>query len=150
MKIVSVSGNYALCERVKDYCKEKWEKVYGCFAECADKSVTAELLPQTWVALGSEDRIIGFYQLSEREYITRKDEFTPFITSLFVDPIMRGGLGMGETLLNHARCEAAKLGFDKVYLTTDHIGYYEKYGFREIGLDMYDWGRPTKLYEADT
>lgn len=107
-------------------------------------------MPQTWVALWSEDRIIGFYQLSEREYITRKDEVTPFITSLFVDPIMRGGLGMGETLLNHARCEAAKLGFDKVYLTTDHIGYYEKYCFREIGLDMYDWGRPTKLYEADT
>lgn len=65
------------------------EKVYGCFAECADKSVAAELLPQTWVALGSEYRIIGFYQLSEREYITRRDEFTPFITCLFVDPIMR-------------------------------------------------------------
>ena len=53
-------------------------------------------------------------------------------------------------LLDHARYEAAKLGFDKLYLTTDHIGYYEKYGFREIGLDLYDWGRPTKIYESGT
>lgn len=149
MKIVSIAGNALLCEKVKEYCKENWEKVYGCFAECADKSAAAEILPQTWVALVG-NRIAGFYQLSEREYITRKDEFTPFITSLFVDPTMRGGLGMGKTLLDHARYEAAKLGFDKVYLTTDHIGYYEKYGFREIGLDLYDWGSPTKLYEADT
>ncbi|MDE6133695.1 MAG: GNAT family N-acetyltransferase, partial [Oscillospiraceae bacterium] len=82
--------------------------------------------------------------------IPTTDAFTPFNTSLYVDPIMRGGLGIGEVLLDHARYEAAKLGFDKLYLTTDHIGYYEKYGFREIGLDLYDWGRPTKLYEADT
>lgn len=150
MKIVSIAGNSVLCEGVKEYCKEKWEKVYGCFAECADKSVTAAFLPQTWVALGVEDEIAGFYQLSEHDFITRKDEFTPFITSLFVDPNMRGGLGMGKMLLDHARYEAARLGFDKLYLTTDHIGYYEKYGFREIGLDLYDWGRPTKLYEADT
>ncbi|MDE5859299.1 MAG: GNAT family N-acetyltransferase [Oscillospiraceae bacterium] len=150
MKIVSIAGNSVLCEKVKAYCKEKWGKVYECFAECADKSVTAELLPQTWVALEFEDEITGFYQLSEHDLITRKDEFTPFITSLYVDPIMRGGFGMGEMLLDHARYEAARLGFDKLYLTTDHIGYYEKYGFREIGLDMYDWGRPTKLYEADT
>lgn len=150
MKIVSIAGSPALCESVKEYCKEKWEKIYGCFAECADKSVTAALLPQTWAALGAEDEILGFYQLSEHDLITRKDEFTPFITSLYVDRNMRGGFGMGKMLLDHARYEAAKLGFDKLYLTTDHIGYYEKYGFREIGLDLYDWGRPTKLYEADT
>lgn len=150
MKIVSISGNPVLCEKVKEYCKEKWGKVYGCFAECADKSVAAELLPQTWIVLVGEDEIRGFYQLAENDHITRKDEFTPFIASLYVDPDMRGGFGMGKTLLDHARYEAAKLGFDKLYLTTDHIGYYEKYGFREIGLDLNDWGRPTKLYEADT
>ena len=150
MKIVSIAGNAVLCKKAKAYCKEKWNKVYDCFTECADKSFNAKLLPQTWVVLGFEDEIMGFYQLSEHDLITRKDEFTPFITSLYVDPTMRGGFGIGEMLLDHARYEAARLGFDKLYLTTDHIGYYEKYGFREIGLDMYDWGRPTKLYEADT
>ena len=150
MKIVSIAGSIVLCEKAKEYCKEKWEKVYGCFAACADESVSAKLLPQTWVVLGDDDGIMGFYQLSEHDLITRKNEFTPFITSLFVDPTMRGGLGTGKMLLDHARYEAAKLGFDKLYLTTDHIGYYEKYGFREIGLDLYDWGRPTKIYESGT
>ncbi|MNI91549.1 hypothetical protein D3C73_1492310 [compost metagenome] len=45
---------------------------------------------------------------------------------------------------------AARLGFKRVYLTSCEIGYYEKYGFREVGLTTYTWGRPTKVYEHDT
>jgi N-acetylglutamate synthase-like GNAT family acetyltransferase len=52
--------------------------------------------------------------------------------------------------LDHVRREAGRLGFKIVYLTTDHIGYYEKYGFREVGLTTFAFGRPTKVYESGT
>ncbi|MNN87264.1 hypothetical protein D3C81_2047940 [compost metagenome] len=52
--------------------------------------------------------------------------------------------------MEHARKLVGQLGYAKVYITTDHILYYEKYGFREIGLDNFEWGRPTKIYEHDT
>lgn len=155
MRIISVKNNAELCEKVKAYCKENWSKVYESFAATADKSITAEKFPQTWVIFGchsGEDvqRIIGFYQLAENDHLTVHNKLTPFIRMLFVDPKFRNGELYGKAALDHAREMLGKMGFDTAYLHTDLIGYYEKYGFDEIGLDITDYGSPTKIYSADT
>lgn len=108
-------------------------------------------LPETWIMVGGmqEDEIKGFYQLCDAEPVENETKRSPWLTTLFVEPDLRGW-HYGELLMNHARYEAGKLGFDKMYLATDHIGFYEKYGFREIGLERFAWGRPTKIYETDT
>lgn len=151
MNIYSVKNDPLLCEKVKLYCMKNWNKVYESFAENADKSVGADILPQTWVIKGMEEEkeILGFYQLISHESVTRFSDLSPFISAVYVDERVRG-YGCGELILDHARYEAANLGFGKVYIATDHIGFYEKYGFREIGLDIYTWGRAAKLYESDT
>ena len=153
MTFESVRNNPELCEQVKAYCREKWEKVSGVFARTADRSVSAEQFPQTWVMLMKTPegtRVTGFYQLEEKDRLTIHTELTPFITTLFVDPGMRGGKGFGEMILNHARGVLGSMGYDTAYLCTDHIGYYEQYGFEEIGLDLTDYGQPTKVYITDT
>ncbi len=149
MNLYSVKNNPELCEKVKLYCNEKWEKIYQCFAEAADKSVDADTLPQTWVILGmeGEKEILGFYQLIHHESLTCRTDLSPFVASLYVDERVRG-YGYGELILNHAKYEAARLNFKKLYIASDHIGYYEKYGFREIGLDTCTWGRAAKIYVA--
>ena len=151
MNIYSVKNNKELCKSVKLYCMEKWNKVYKLFSENADLSVNADKLPQTWVIKGMEQEkeIIGFYQLIENDNLAHRTELSPFVSTLYVDERVRG-YGFGELMLTHAKYEAAKLGYDKLYISTDHIGYYEKYGFREIGMDTYTWGNPTKIYEAYT
>ncbi|MCM1334261.1 MAG: GNAT family N-acetyltransferase [Bacteroides sp.] len=151
MKIISVKNDPALCENVKATCAEKWGKVSAVFSKTANESVAAEALPQTWVLLGGEgeDTVFGFYQLAAHDFLTRFRELSPFLCTLFVDATCRD-LGFGGLLIRHAKYEAARLGFEKLYLSTDHIGYYERYGFREIGLDVDAWGRPTKVYAAYT
>lgn len=151
MRIVSLQGNPELCLQIKAYCAEQWSKISEVFAENADKSVSAEALPQTWVMLGGEkeDTVLGFCQLAERDCLTRFSDRSPFLASLFIGKDLRGW-GWGELLISHAKYEAARLGYEKLYVSTDHIGYYEKYGFREIGLDIDVWGRPTKVYAAYT
>jgi GNAT superfamily N-acetyltransferase len=104
-------------------------------------------LPQCQIMLKGE-RIIGYYQLVELELIIRKD-LSPWITCVFIDERERGRR-LSSKLLEHGRTIAGKLGYPKVYLTTDHIQFYEKFGFREIGLDKFFSGRPTKIYEHDT
>ncbi|MBD3922159.1 GNAT family N-acetyltransferase [Paenibacillus sp. PR3] len=94
------------------------------------------------------EQIIGFYQLLEKELIERTD-LSPWISCVFIDENRRGER-LIEQLLLHGRITAGNLGFDKVYLTTDHIHLYEKFGFREIGIDRFVWGRPTKIYEHHT
>ena len=69
MNIYSVKNNKELCESVKLYCKEKWNKVYKPFSENAELSVNSDKLPQTYVIKGMdrEKEIIGFYQLIEND-----------------------------------------------------------------------------------
>jgi len=95
-----------------------------------------------------DDNIIGFYQLVEQELIIRKD-LSPWITCVFIDEQERGQR-LSSKLLGHGRTIAGGLGYNEVYLTTDHIQFYEKFGFREIGLDKFVSGRLTKIYEHDT
>lgn len=131
-----------------EYVKEQWPNVEKVVIPKIHESLTTkDGLPFTFLLLRN-DVIIGFYQLIEQEFLTRKD-LSPWIAPLFIDKKERGN-ALGSLLLEHARKIAGKLGYQRVYLTTDHIRYYEKYGFREIGLDNFEWGRPTKIYEHDT
>jgi ribosomal protein S18 acetylase RimI-like enzyme len=119
--------------------------------------------PQGYFML-KENKVIGWTGLHEKEVVTGRvygwegsiekpeilsDELSPWITPLLVHPDERGNR-YGKMLLEYARKEAGRLGFKVVYLTTGEIGYYEKYGFREVGLTTFTWGRPTKVYEHDT
>ena len=152
MKIISIRKNPQWAETAKAYCEEKWSDVYGAFEDTLNQCLQKEnRLPETWLMLGGmqQDEIKGFYQLCDAEPVEDETKRSPWLTTLFVEPDLRGW-HYGELLMNHARYEAGKLGFDKMYLATDHIGFYEKYGFREIGLERFAWGRPTKIYEADT
>jgi GNAT superfamily N-acetyltransferase len=132
-----------------EYVKKRWPKVQQAVLPYIQESLISkdEEFPFTFLLL-KHDVIIGFYQLIEQEFITRKD-LSPWIAPLFIDESKRGK-ALGAVLLEHARKIAGQLGYAKVYLATDHILYYEKYGFKEIGLDNFEWGRPTKIYEHDT
>jgi ribosomal protein S18 acetylase RimI-like enzyme len=125
--------------------------------------------PQGYVMV-QDERVIGWTGLHEQEVVSgpvygwvggnaphsgaqeqeiRSEDLTPWITPLLVDPHHRGNR-YGKFLLEHARKEAGRLGCKQVHLTTGEIGYYEKYGFREVGLTTFNWGRPTKIYQHDT
>jgi GNAT superfamily N-acetyltransferase len=123
-----------------------------CFA---DSTKSADMLPQGYMLI-KDDSIIGFVGLLQHECVAGEvfgagqkglmsDQLTPWISPMAVAPQERGH-EYGTLLLRHVREQAGKLGFVKLYLTTNHIGYYEKYGFREFGLTSFKWGHPTKIY----
>lgn len=131
-------------QELADYVCRNWPAVKDVVLPEIPKSLhPQDSLPLT-VLLLRDGEMKGFYQLLEQECIQRKD-LSPWISPLFVDESERGH-ALGEQLLWHARQTAGSLGYDQVYLTTNHIQYYEKYGFREIGLDLFESGRPTKIY----
>lgn len=120
-------------------------------------------LPQGYFMM-KNDKVIGWAGLHEKELVFGKvygwegtisknevmsEDLSPWITPLLVHPDERGN-SYGKYLLEHVQNEAGKLGFKLIYLTTGEIGYYEKYGFREVGLTTFTWGRPTKVYEYKT
>jgi GNAT superfamily N-acetyltransferase len=148
IRIVSLKGLPSYQRTLIDYVGNNWKPVFYAFTDViAELFSTEKDLPQCHMLLKGE-KIIGFYQLIEQELILRKD-LSPWITCIFIDEHERGNR-LSSVLLEHGRTMAGKLGYKKVYLTTDHIELYEKFGFREIGLDKFIFGRPTKIYEHDT
>jgi ribosomal protein S18 acetylase RimI-like enzyme len=146
---------------------ECWELLLEHFNEFtsmhpAEVLASAEPLPQGYFMLKS-DRVIGWTGLHKHEFVSGRvygweglikkeeilsEELSPWITPLLVHPDERGN-NYGKMLLEYARRDASRIGFKIVYLTTNHIGYYEKYGFREVGLTTFTFGHPTKVYEHD-
>ncbi len=148
ISIVSLKDFPNYRQALTDYVEKNSKGWLKPFTEVLNEIFSGEKdLPKCYMMLRDDD-IIGYYQLVEQELITRKD-LSPWITTVFIDEQERGQR-LSSKLLEHGRTVAGKLGYAKVYLTTDHIQFYEKFGFREIGLDKFVWGRPTKIYEHDT
>ncbi len=58
-------------------------------------------------------------------------DYGPFINCVFVDEASRGHR-LSEKMIKKALEYAKTLGYDTVYLKSEHHGLYEKYGFEKI------------------
>jgi N-acetylglutamate synthase-like GNAT family acetyltransferase len=76
-------------------------------------------------------RMAGFCTLSETDCLPDV-EYTPCISYVFVGEPYRGNR-LSQRLISSALDYAGELGFQEVYLISDHVGLYEKYGF--VGVD---------------
>ncbi|ADL52976.1 GNAT family N-acetyltransferase [Clostridium cellulovorans] len=145
IKIISLHEKPQLANEVIDYANKNWPPISKYFTEVVQQVLdTDESLPKCFILLKNQ-RIIGLYTLVNQDLVERKD-LSPWIAMIFIDEKERAQ-GLCKEILLHGRRIAGDLGFDKVYLSTNHIGLYEKYGFKEIALDMFVWGRPAKIYE---
>ncbi len=84
------------------------------------------------------DELVSFCTLTKNDCV-KDDMLYPWIGFLFTSPAYRGQR-FSELVINAAYDEAIKLGYERVYLATDHIGFYEKYGFTylENRIDIYN------------
>jgi N-acetylglutamate synthase-like GNAT family acetyltransferase len=101
-------------------------------------------LPQFYLLL-DKGGIIGCAALLTNDFISRHDLY-PWVGCLYVDEARRGK-AYGRLLLEYAARCAKLAGFNRIYLTTDHDGYYEKYGWTrmEDGIDLFS-GESSRIY----
>lgn len=146
MKIISIRQSPEFKDSAIDYFQSVWASpnTMKVYEDCITHAITASgPLPQ-WYLLMEEDKIIGCAGLITNDFISRMDLY-PWICALYIEAAYRGK-GYGALLLEQARLDAEKGGFTQVYLCTDHIGYYEKYGFDFIGLGYHPWGESSRVY----
>ena len=81
--------------------------------------------------------LVSFVTLTHQDCIDDKSLF-PWIGFFYTFPQYRGHR-YGGLLLEHAAAQAAAAGHRQVYIATDHIGLYDKYGFTylENRTDIY-------------
>lgn len=150
LQLFSVREHPELTEDVIAFFQRHWAtensmKVYeNCIRSCIE---TESPLPQ-WYVLMLNGKIVAGAGLITNDFISRMDLW-PWLAALYVEEECRG-CALGRELIRHALDEAARLGFDNLYLCTDHIGYYEKYGFTAIAEGFHPWGDRSRIYRAST
>ncbi len=147
-RIVGVRENPDLLDRAVDYFTQKWGIDRRIYMDCIGNSITTRSPLPRWYLLMKQDEIIGGYGLITNDFISRQDLW-PWFCALYIEEPYRGHQ-LGARLLEHGRTEAGKLGFKKLYLATDHVGYYEKYGWSCIGDGFHPWGDQSGIYERET
>ncbi len=148
LKILSLRETPQELERFVRYFSARWrnEALYrDCMTACLNSDSP---LPQWYLLLDENGEIIGGAGLIISDFTARGD-LCPWFCALYIEEAYRGH-AYGARLIAHVRNEAARLGYRKIYLCTDHAGYYEKYGFGYLGMSSDPFGSSSRIYCAET
>jgi len=97
-----------------------------------------------FVTINDNGDIIGYCVFSKTDCIPNV-EYTPYISFIFVEERYRGqriSEKMILTVINYAK----ELQFTEIYVVSDHINLYEKYGFSKIDEKLDHNGRLESIY----
>ncbi len=90
------------------------------------------------------DNLVSFCTFAEKDDIQPTD-LTPWIGWVYTFPAYRGKHYAGK-LLSHAEALAKEVGIKNIYISTNHIGLYEKYGYEFFQVMKDIEGEDSRVY----
>ena len=89
------------------------------------------------------ENLVSFVTFTGQDAV-RDESLTPWIGFVYTVPSYRGHRYAGQ-VLSHAEEQAANRGYSKIYIATDYVGLYEKYGYsyQENRIDC--WGSDQRV-----
>lgn len=146
IKVISVRENPEYKDIAIDYISSKWASVSRIIYDDSVNHciLSPNSLPQ-WYLLEKDKKIIGCAGLITNDFISRMDLY-PWICALYIEEEYRGSF-YSSLLMDKAIEDTINAGYKSIYLCTDHVGFYEKYGFNYIGQGYHPWDEESRIYE---
>ena len=117
-------------EQAAAWFHQKWHVPLEAYRESMlDCLVGKSPVPQWYLAVEGE-RIVGGLGVIENDFHPRKD-LSPNVCAVYVEEDRRCR-GIAGTLLKLACRDMATQGVPTLYLLTDHVGFYERYGWEYL------------------
>ena len=122
----------------------KWGVPKEAYLECMKEYLSGET-EYGWYLCLDGDKIVGGMGVIENDFHDRKD-LSPNVCAVYTEEDYRK-FGIAGNLLNMVVDDLKTKGISPVYLVTDHIGFYERYGWEFFCTAQGD-GEPdmTRLY----
>lgn len=144
LEIISLRERPALLERAATWFHEKWGVPRDAYLDAMRPFLSGES-DYGWYLCLDGDRIAGGLGVIENDFHDRKD-LAPNICAVYTESAYRGR-GVAGRLLDAAVRDLRAAGISPVYLVTDHVGFYERYGWTFHCLAHEDGtARPTRVY----
>jgi len=148
MKVINLREQKEYKEKSIAYFQEIWANDDSklMYEDCISRSLVTESPLPVWYLLLDGDKIIGCVGLITNDFISSMDLW-PWLAAVYVEKEYRGN-SYASLLIEAVKKDASKAGFSRLYLATDHNGYYEKFGFNYIGEGYHPWGESSRVYEC--
>mgnify|MGYP001164428106 CR=1 FL=1 len=128
--------------------QEKWgiplEEYLTSIEECIDGAAP---VPQ-WYLVIDKEQIIAGAGVIENDFHERKD-LAPNVCALYVEPELRCR-GIAGRLLSQICQDMAVKGIETLYLITEHVSFYERYGWEYLYLVKGEDGEWMRMYKKHT
>ena len=143
MEIRQIFSNDSLWQKTIDYGKNCSWKAGITFAKKLENNNFSE-----WegVFIAIDDNKIAGYCTFEKKDCIPEVEYTPYISCIFVGEEYRGKR-LSEKMILYVMDYAKKLNIMEIYIVSDHINLYEKYGFKKIDEKMAHWGKMQSIFK---
>ena len=115
-----------LKENAASWFSSKWRVPKEAYLECMNAYLNQET-ELGWYLCLNNDQIIGGLGVIDNDFHDRVD-LSPNVCAVYTEEDYRNHKIAG-TLLNKAVEDLRSKGISPVYLVTNHIGFYEKYGW---------------------
>ena len=130
-KIVTLRDRKDLADKAANWFHSKWGVPVEAYKECIDVYISNETEYGWYLCLDGE-KIIGGMGVIENDFHDRKD-LTPNVCAVYTEEEYRGKRVSGN-LLDYVVEDCRAHNISPVYLVTDHIGFYERYGWEFLCL----------------
>lgn len=142
MNIKAITSSDGMWNKVRNYAEGCSWKAGKSLASNMDNNAFCDW-ERVIVAVDNE-KICGYCTVAKTDCIPDV-HYTPYIGYMFIDELYRGNR-LSQQLICYAMNYLKSIGFDKVYIVSDHVNLYEKYGFFVIDRKMAPWGSEEKIY----
>ena len=126
IRYISLRERPGLNQAAAAWFHGKWGVPEDAYLACMDAYLNGET-EYGWYLCMDGGRIVGGLGVIENDFHDRKD-LSPNVCAVYTEPDRRGQ-GIAGTLLNMVVEDLRAKGISPLYLVTDHVGFYERYGW---------------------
>lgn len=144
LSIVTLREKPKLIQRAAAWFHSKWGVPEQAYFACMQAYLSGES-EYGWYLCMDGEKIVAGMGVIENDFHDRKD-LAPNVCAVYTEEAYRCR-GIAGKLLGYVVEDCRKKGISPLYLVTDHIGFYEKYGWEFLCMVQGE-GEPqmTRMY----
>lgn len=124
-----------LKDSAAEWFHDHWGVPKEAYLECMDAYLRGET-EYGWYLCLDDDSIVGGLGVIENDFHDRKD-LKPNVCAVWIDEEYRGR-GIAGKLLDLVVEDMRSKGVTPLYLVSDHVGFYERYGWEFLCMAQGD------------
>ena len=142
-RYIDIKDIPSIIDEASKWFSSKWSVPIKAYKDCMEAYINGDT-KYGWFLCLDEDKIIGGLGVIDNDFHCRKD-LSPNVCAVYVEEEYRNQKVAGN-LLEIVLKDCKQKGISPIYLVSDHIGFYERYGWEFVCMVLCDDNSMSRMY----